>query len=217
MDTTQYKQDFDRDGFVIIPQFLSADELSVLTKETEQALESIRLKIRKVLTPDKNVGSIIKNMNKYNPWFSEQLTNGKHVPLIKALLDDELDPANAAFFDRLPGELTGINPHFDAIGHRSKGATIWIALDKADQENGCLYYVKGTHEQELESKIGLDFTPESPGATPVIVNPGDAAIHSALCVHWSSANHSSRTRRAISYFYWAASSKTRVKKPRAKL
>ena len=102
--------------------------------------------------------------------------------MIKALLDDELDPATAAFFDRLPGELTGVDPHFDAIGHRSKGATIWIALDKADQENGCLYYVKGTHEQELENKIGLDFTPETPGAIPVIVNPGDAAIHSTPCV-----------------------------------
>ena len=39
MDTTQYKQDFDRDGFVIIPQFLSADELSELTEETEQIFE----------------------------------------------------------------------------------------------------------------------------------------------------------------------------------
>ena len=217
MDTTQYKQDFDRDGFVIIPQFLSADELSELTEETEQIFESAKSKIGKVLKPGQKFGGTIKNLNNFNPWFSEQLTNGKHVPLIKTLLADELDPSTAAFFDRLPGEMTGIAPHFDAIGHRSLGATIWIALDKADQDNGCLYYVKGTHEQELENKIGLDFTPETPGAIAVVVNPGDAAIHSTLCVHWSSANHSSRTRRAISYFYWAASSKPRVKKPRAML
>ena len=87
------------------------------------------------------------------------------------------------------------------------GATIWIALDRADQENGCLRYVRGTHKLDLQSKIGLDFDADSEGAIAVEVNPGDAAIHSALTVHWSEPNRSDRSRKAISYFYWAASSK----------
>ena len=80
------------------------------------------------------------------------------------------------------------------------GATIWIALDRADEENGCLRYVRGTHKLELPNKMGLDFDADSEGAIAVEVSPGDAAIHSALTVHWSEPNRSDRSRRAISYF-----------------
>ena len=124
------------------------------------------------------------------------------------LLDDELHPATAAFFDRIPGEETAIEPHFDALGHRRKGATLWIALDDSRKENGCLYYVKGSHKRKYESKLGLTgFDEFTEGAFAVELNPGDAAVHSALTIHWSYPNQSQRSRRGVSFFYSAASSK----------
>tara|TARA_E500000331_G_scaffold101684_1_gene98584 strand:+ start:2756 stop:3286 length:531 start_codon:yes stop_codon:yes gene_type:complete len=158
---------------------------------------------------------IVKGMERTNSWFTDQLISGKHVALIKALLEDELEPATAAFFDRIPGETEGITPHFDAIGHGSSGATIWIALDKADTENGCLYYVRGTHKNEYEHSLNLPFDVNSEGAFPVEINPGDLAIHNSRTVHWSLANESGRSRRAVSYFYWAASSKPGVRRAKA--
>lgn len=194
----QIKRDFLRDGCVIIPGFLSREELTELQARTEHWMRG-------------HVGAsparTRKSLNKDDPWFAEQLTHGKQVGLIETLLDDALEPATAAFFDRVPGESAGLMPHFDAIGNRRKGATIWIALDRADEGNGCLRYVKGTHKLDLPTKMGLDFDADSEGAIAVKVNPGDAAIHSALTVHWSEPNRSDRSRRAISYFYWAASSK----------
>lgn len=47
----------------------------------------------------------------------------------------------------------------------------------------------------------------SPDAVAAEANPGDAIIHSSFIVHWSTANRSARPRRAISFFYWAKSSK----------
>ncbi len=84
---------------------------------------------------------------------------------------------------------------------------MWIALDRADRGNGCLHYAKGTHRRNLPARVGLPgFSAESEEAVAVEVEPGDATIHSSLTVHWSEANRSRRSRQAITYFYWAASS-----------
>ena len=192
------KRDFVRDGFVIIPGFLSQAELTEIQARTERCMREHESVWR---------GPTRKNLQGVDPWFEEQLRRGRQVGLIETLLDDALDPATAAYFDRVPGESKANRPHFDAIGHRRNGATIWIALDRADRENGCLYYVKGTHKLDLPSKLGLEFDGQSEGVIAVEVDPGDAAIHNSLTVHWSEPNRSERPRKAISYFYWAASSK----------
>ena len=193
----QLRRDFQRDGCVIIPGFLSQAELSELEARTERCMRKHGLE---------EVGPTRKNLHDFDPWFEEQLRRGTHVGLIESLLADALEPATAAYFDRVPRESKAIPPHFDAIGHRRSGATIWIALDRADRDNGCLHYAKGTHRLDLPNKLGLDFDVDSEGAVAVELNPGDAAIHNSLTVHWSEPNRSDRSRRAISYFYWAASS-----------
>ena len=194
----QIKRDFLRDGCVVIPGFLSSEELAELQSRTEYWMRE---------HVGGSPGGTRKNLQNDDPWFAEQLKRGRQVGLIETLLEDALEPATAAFFDRIPGESKAIMPHYDAIGHRRMGATIWIALDRADEENGCLRYVRGTHKLDLPGKLKLDFDADSEGAIPVEVNPGDAAIHSTLTVHWSEPNRSVRSRKAISYFYWAASSK----------
>ncbi len=194
----QIKRDFLRDGCVIIPGFLSRTGLAELRARTERCMD-------KPLSGW--LGPVRKGLQDVDPWFDEQLRHGQQVGLIETLLDDALEPATAGFFDRPPGETKAILPHFDAIGHRREGATIWIALDSADEENGCLRYVRGTHRLELPSRLGLEFDSQSEGAIAVEVDPGDAAIHNSLTVHWSEPNRSNRPRKAISYFYWAASSK----------
>ena len=198
MSLEQLKRDFDRDGYVVLRGFLSAEELEELRTRAEGCLSEAER--------GEEYPGVVKNLNKVDPWFEDQLQRGRQRELISALLEDDLEPATAAWFARLPGETAGIRPHLDAVGHRQKGATIWIALDRADRENGCLYYARGTHRQELPSVVGLEgFSAESEEAVAVEVEPGDAAIHSSLTVHWSEANRSQRLRQAISYFYWAAS------------
>ena len=194
MNTEQLKKDFDRDGCLVIPGFFDADELARLEHEATETVKD-------------GDARIVKGMQRTNPWFADQLRSGKHVELLKMLLEDELEPSTAAFFDRIPGETSGITPHFDATGHYSAGATIWIALDKADTGNGCMYYARGSHKNQYEHSLDLPFDVDSEGAFPVEVNPGDIAIHNTRTVHWSLANESTRSRRAVSYFYWAASSK----------
>ena len=200
------REDYSRDGCVVIPNFLDRAELSELDARTEAYLA--RGNYREKFAKAKAFQGTLKNLNVHDAWFDQLLCEGKPARVVSHLLDDELQPATAAFFDRLPGEETAIAPHFDALGHRRNGATLWIALDDTRKENGCLYYVKGSHRQKYESKVGLTgFDEFTEGAFAVELNPGDAAVHSALTIHWSYPNQTQRSRRGVSFFYSAASSK----------
>ena len=94
------------------------------------------------------------------------------------------------------------------------------ALDQATLENGCLWYLRGSADPSSEylrekediqrmmdqqHKFEVDETTD--GAFAFVAQPGDAVVHSTLVVHWSGrSNDTSKPRRAMSYFYWAASS-----------
>jgi len=196
------KRDFDRDGFIILPGYLSPSELTELSERAEKCMSEVH--------NGKTDKSIMKGLNIHDPWFQGQLERGKHVDLIEVLIEDKVIPASAAWFDKPAGKSSKLKPHFDAIGSPRVppgGCTIWIALDRANQENGCLYYAKGSHRTEHDdSALFLDFDTDSDDTVAAEAEPGDAIIHSALTIHWSGANQSERSRRAISYFYWGASS-----------
>jgi ectoine hydroxylase-related dioxygenase (phytanoyl-CoA dioxygenase family) len=95
----------------------------------------------------------------------------------------------------------------------ARGLTLWIALDDADPENGCLRYIPGTHT--LGEKQPADFyagaaQPPRPELPPLAasereseavyapVRAGEALAHDPLVWHMSPANRSLRPRRAWS-------------------
>ncbi|MYD43629.1 MAG: phytanoyl-CoA dioxygenase family protein [Gammaproteobacteria bacterium] len=206
LDVAQLRADFRRDGYVILPGFLNAEELTELDTRIEAFLDTGN--IREAMKSKAKFAGTIKGLDRKDEWFSALLNQGKPAQMVSQLLEDDLDTGTAALFDRIPGEDEGIQPHFDSLGHRRDGATLWIALDHTSTENGCLYYAKGSHKQKYESVVGLpNFDESTPGAMPVQLKPGDAAVHSSLTVHWSNPNQSERSRRGVTFFYWAASSK----------
>jgi hypothetical protein len=87
--------------------------------------------------------------------------------------------------------------------------TCWTALDDANSENGCLYYVPKSHKWGLLNKPDLagdmeglmqylsknqkaEFKP-----IPIEVKKGYGTFHHPLMVHGSYANRSERSRRAF--------------------
>jgi hypothetical protein len=86
--------------------------------------------------------------------------------------------------------------------------TCWIALDDSDRNNGCLYYVPGSHRWKLLPRTGLTgnmdeimtvLTDEQKQAfqpVPIELKKGQCTFHHPLMVHGSYANRSDRPRRA---------------------
>lgn len=87
--------------------------------------------------------------------------------------------------------------------------TIWIGLDDAGVDNGCLQYIPGSHRWDLLPITGLAgdmdairkvLAPEQWEAlqspVPIELRAGQATLHHPLMVHGSTGNHSDRPRRA---------------------
>lgn len=207
------KRDYDRDGFAILPNYVQGEALAELRhRATELATalfaEQERATAKRAKTTH-GLRNILKNLQHHDPWFERQLAAGKHLPLIEALVEDQLVPATAAWFTKRAGSAEAVAPHRDSIGRApgsQNGATIWIALDAADHENGCLHYARGSHRLDIDPRIPYgELEADDESAVAVVVQPGDAVVHSALTVHWSHGNPTARSRRAVSYFYWGAS------------
>ena len=87
----------------------------------------------------------------------------------------------------------------------------WISVDKADQNNGCLKVIPGSHRNGFRNwysvagathhdriKLTED---EAKTILNVETNPGDVVLFSNYLVHSSAQNDSGRNRRALRFVY----------------
>jgi ectoine hydroxylase-related dioxygenase (phytanoyl-CoA dioxygenase family) len=86
--------------------------------------------------------------------------------------------------------------------------TCWMALDDSTIDNGCLYYVPGSHKWELLPVTGLagdmneimtvlnDEQKQAFRPVPIELKRGQCSLHHPLTVHGSYENRSDRPRRA---------------------
>jgi hypothetical protein len=95
--------------------------------------------------------------------------------------------------------------------------TMWIAIDEATPENGCLRYIPGSHAWEvlphldqieqglLGASIDEDGIDQSK-ARDIRLKPGEFSLHQANLVHGSEANTSPRRRAGLVLRYMPATS-----------
>lgn len=86
--------------------------------------------------------------------------------------------------------------------------TCWMALDDSTRDNGCLYYVPGSHRWNLLPVTGLagdmneimtvldDDQKKAFQPVPIELKRGQCSFHHPLTVHGSYENRSDRPRRA---------------------
>ncbi|MFT5085931.1 MAG: phytanoyl-CoA hydroxylase [Candidatus Latescibacterota bacterium] len=84
--------------------------------------------------------------------------------------------------------------------------TAWIALDDVDEENGCMRYIDGSHQEPIlphEAQPGSEHNKVPPIAlidlareSLALVRKGGVVFHHSQCLHTSHRNESDRWRRA---------------------
>lgn len=89
-------------------------------------------------------------------------------------------------------------------------ATVWVALDDATVDNGCVHYVLGSHRRGRidhvrahPDAVVVEVISDEP-AVPYPVPAGHALIHHAQVVHGSPPNRTDRPRRAYCIVYMRA-------------
>ena len=103
------------------------------------------------------------------------------------------------------------SPYWPPLTPKDEQVTAWVALDDADEENGCMVMVPGSHlwgvhVRWLESLEGIEGMPNEFGGEKIEVRScpvkkGHVHYHHSLTWHGSTKNRSGRPRRAIALHY----------------
>jgi len=97
-------------------------------------------------------------------------------------------------------------PYFPYKRHTMLAAS--VHLDDADEQNGCLRVIPGSHKQGPLPHVGRHYLdakqyPIAEG-TPCPAEAGDVLFFNYLTIHGSDGNRSDRTRRNVLYQYRSA-------------
>lgn len=89
--------------------------------------------------------------------------------------------------------------------------SIWVALDDATLENGCLFFIPGSHKLTTFENPGItknmgaifEYYPQfkSTKAVAAPMKAGSASFHNGLCIHGAHANMTPGFRRAMTCAY----------------
>jgi hypothetical protein len=149
----------------------------------------------------------------------EMLTNPKIVGIVSDLLGDDVVGWGSHFFCKMPGDGKRVDWHQDCSYWPltpTKAVTVWLAVDDADADNGCMEVYAGSHthglidfeSSEADSGNVLDQSVKNPEQygrwqrTPL--RAGQISIHSDQLVHGSAPNDSDRRRCGLTLRYCPA-------------
>ena len=224
MRPSDLKTNCDRDGFVVVRNFLPADELEVLQQNLDRYIREVvpTLPDSDAFYEDRSRPETLKQLQRMagEPFFAEYSRNPRWVALAEALLGEPAAAEQPEWFNKPPGTNHVTPPHQDNFYFcltPPSVLTIWLALDRVDAENGCLRYVAGSHlrgyRTHVKSKIlgfsqGIaDYTPDDfTRERAILLEPGDAVVHYGMTIHRADANLSAtRHRRSFALVFKGAS------------
>lgn len=218
--TKAQKQEYDENGFIVIEDFLTPKELKHWRTVTDEAVQQ-RLEKR----------NGFNNQDDPEAYYSQVFVQcvkllETHPGMAEIMLDPKLGKAAATlagvdgiriWHDQALFKPPYANPtawHLDNpywSFHSRQAISIWVALDDATLQNGCLYYIPGSHKTATyeNSGIGANMAalfkvyPEwrKINAVAAPAKAGSAVFHNGLVAHGAGANMSSGPRRAMTCAY----------------
>jgi hypothetical protein len=106
---------------VVLRNFLSPAELAEAKREAVAAMAADVAR----RNDEKPLG-IAKGLDRHSTYYHHHLHHGRHVPLVRGLVGDEVEPATGAFWDKPRENQLAIGPHRDGAFGEKNGAVIWM-------------------------------------------------------------------------------------------
>ncbi len=225
MLTAADKERYDRDGFIVVPDVLSAAEVEGLRRATEEIVEKSRAvadhnevydlepghtaampRVRRIKTPDK--------------WHAAYAAMVRHKGIVACLQDlwgtgvrydlSKLNMKSAGF-----GSPVEWHQDWAFYPHTNDDlAAVGVMIDDIDEQNGAMLVVPGSHkgpvfDHHVDGRFCGAIDPTTPGldvstAKPCVGKAGSITIHHVRAVHGSAPNASNRQRRFFLLQYRAA-------------
>jgi phytanoyl-CoA hydroxylase len=214
--------EFKRTGHLTVPDVFSGAEIRAALDDleiwSEEFLRAMTEEQRRwYLERNRGGGPLLRKLDNpvfHRPVFKQLAENASLAEMVEQLIGGGV----SVFFSQVfmkPPEVGGMKPiHQDNFyfGPDDLDAmvTVWIALDEATTENGCLHY-SNLHQTAVvphEAPSDEPFNLQIPAAIadrfemlPAPVPQGGVSFHHGNTPHQSSENRSTRPRRAVALHY----------------
>ena len=226
-DLSQEQIDFyQENGYIIIEDFLTPDELETWRRHVDDAVAR-----REGRVTAGGMRAVDRITDEESAYFDKVFVHRQNLWIDHAGMRELMWDARLG---KMASELAGVdgiriwhdqalikqpwaNPtgwHLDNPywSYSSRDAiTIWVALDDATLQNGCLYFLPGAHKTATFDNSGIgpnigdlfDFYPQWAGleSTPAPMKAGSCSFHNGLMPQGAGANMTPGTRRAMTCGY----------------
>lgn len=225
----QAKIDFyNENGYVVIEDFLTPEELENWRASVSEAIKDrngIKIPGKSVMLGESD--GINEDAEYYSKVFDQLLNLWQTNARMKDIMLD-------ARIGKMAAELSGSDGiriwHDQALIKRPWGnptawhldtpfwsfsdrraISMWVALDDATLQNGCMYFIPGSHKETSFGKTGIgknmdiifetypQFKQRASVATPI--KAGSCTFHNGLTIHGAGANMTPGFRRAMTCAY----------------
>jgi phytanoyl-CoA hydroxylase len=221
-------ESFRRHGYVVVRNFVNADEVRELNHALQRVIRDQlgampRTQVVYENPQDPSTLKQLQDLQLYDPFFRDILLESRFAQMARTLLADAPLGKTVEYFNKPPKIGKPTPPHQDAYYFMLKppeALTMWLALEDADEENGCVRYARGSHLRGMRahgrtqtfgfSQGIIDYGDDGDRANEVAIpaRPGDLLIHHAMTIHRADGNASAtRSRRAMGLIYFAASAR----------
>ena len=228
MSTNTDPLKYSEHGYCLFPDILDTAEIDAARRELDACIGNMP---KRIMVYKDGVHQEVDARPEYltephnkNPFWLQLCRHPKILDAVEAVLGKNLILIMSHLIVKPPCDGLSVAWHQDnTYWHSVKGtdvATVWLAIDDADQENGCMRVIPTSHAGYPEMDkfstgandlLGLtvEVTSEMESAAlPLEMKAGSLSIHDSYVVHGSNVNSSQRRRAAYTMRYANAKSVT---------
>lgn len=201
IDLTALRDDFEMTGFAVVPNLFTREEVQGLKAECIEILDSYKKETGSVAGHGVHVGLAARS-----PVFQEAVVDERLLDILSEILAPDIEFLSDKVVFK-SDSMTFASPwHQDwSYWYGAHKYSIWVALDDATVENGCLKLFPGSHKSAIEhdgdasdghgfgNRLRPDAVDESLAVTAEIEAGGAVFFHD-LTLHSSHPNVSGEER-----------------------
>ena len=220
MEYQNLRNDFERDGFVVLENAFTGQQLASLSTEIDRVIDGKTdyLPASEVTYEPNTDPPRVRNafsLHAYNDIFMQAASNPVVISALEAILEKPLRLYASQVFAKPALVGTVVPAHQDMPYwpfEPYEMVSAWIALDDSTLENGCVRHVAGSHKLGVlphvpsgvagnSLTVAEDARLKEMKEIPVEVRRGSCILHHCLTVHRSEPNRSPNPRRGLIFIY----------------
>ena len=216
--TERQKAFYEQNGYLIVESLVNPDQLRQYRDVVDRMIEG-RIEcgdsradlgghLARVRPSVENITHIMLP-SEVAPWLAGSGFFRRSLGIARQLLGDDLERDMDMMIDKAPGTNTATPWHQDqaywlpGMPDR-RSVTCWLALDATTLDNGCMWFVPGSHHAPVrthrysgESGHALETDATEAEALACPLAPGSATFHDGGTLHYSRGNSTAMRRRAL--------------------